>query len=537
VAAVYVVFGTESGNAQGLAGRAGEALEKAGVPNRVVDMLDFEPESLASVELLMVITSTYGNGDPPSNAEALHAYLMKKAPPLPNLSFCVFGLGDTTYDRFAQCGKDFDAKLGGLGGKRLLERADTDVDYEDNFEAWLAKAVPVVAAAAASSSKADVRPEVDGSAAVPPPKPSARGQEAPGTRRNPVRARVLANTNLNLAGSTKATHHLSLDVSALPSGYVVGDSIGIWPQNDPELVSAILTLTKLEPSATVTLADKEISLGEALVKKLEIQAPDARLVERAHPNVSSEERQRLLHGEHVIDLLRKDTKPWTPSELVRHLRPMAPRLYSIASSPKAHPGEVHLLVDILRYEIGGEARLGVTSRQVVDRAAVGSELDIYLHPTSSFRLCEPERPIIMIGPGTGVAPFRAFLQERRAQKATGKSWLFFGVRQRATDFLYEADWQGFQKENVLTRIDVAFSRDQAEKIYVQHLMQEHEAELYEWIQNGAAIYVCGEAHQMAPDVEAMLLGILGRQGKLDFAAARQALDKLADQKRYQKDVY
>jgi sulfite reductase (NADPH) flavoprotein alpha-component len=215
---------------------------------------------------------------------------------------------------------------------------------------------------------------------------------------------------------------------------------------------------------------------------------------------------------------------------------MAPRLYSIASSPKAQPSEVHLLVDILRYEIGGEARLGVTSRQVIDRAAVGSDLDIYLHPTASFRLCEPERPLIMIGPGTGVAPFRAFLQERRAQKASGKSWLFFGVRNRATDFLYESDWRDFETD-VLTRIDVAFSRDQADKIYVQHLMQTHEAELYDWIQNDAAIYVCGDAHQMAPDVEAMLLGILARQGKLDVAGARQALDKLADQKRYQKDVY
>ncbi len=525
---VHVLFGTESGNAQGLAGRAGEALEKAGVANRVVDMLDFEPESLASIEVLMVITSTYGNGDPPSNAEALHAFLMKKAPALPSLSFCVFGLGDTTYDRFAQCGKDFDAKLGGLGAKRLLERADTDVDYEDNFEAWLEKAVPLVAEAAASGSKPDT--------AVPPPTPSARGQEAPGTRRNPVRARVLANTNLNLAGSSKATHHLSLDVSALPTGYVVGDSIGIWPENDPALVSAILAATKLEPEASVTLAEKQISLGEALAKKLEIQAPDARLVERAHPSVSSEERQRLLHGEHVIDLLRRDEKPWTPSDLVRHLRPMAPRLYSIASSLKAHPGEVHLLVDILRYQIGGDARLGVTSRQVIERAEVGRELDIYLHPTASFRLCEPERPLIMIGPGTGVAPFRAFLQERRVQKASGKAWLFFGVRNRATDFLYESDWRDFEKD-VLTRLDVAFSRDQPEKIYVQHLMEQREAELYEWIQNGAAIYVCGDAHQMAPDVEAALLGILGRQGRIDIGGAREALAKLADQKRYQKDVY
>ncbi|MBL8739482.1 MAG: NADPH-dependent assimilatory sulfite reductase flavoprotein subunit, partial [Myxococcales bacterium] len=364
-----------------------------------------------------------------------------------------------------------------------------------------------------------------------------RGQEAPGTRRNPVRARVLANTNLNLAGSSKATHHLSLDASMLPSGYVVGDSIGVWPENDPALVAELLSLTKLEPTAMVTLADKELSLGEALARKLEIQAPDARMVERAHPDVSSEERQKLLHGAHVIDLLRKDARPWTASELVRHLRPMAPRLYSIASSLKAHPGEVHLLIDILRYRIGSEARSGVTSRQITDRAGVGRELDIYLHPTPSFRLCEPERPLVMIGPGTGVAPFRAFLQERRAQKASGKSWLFFGVRNRATDYLYESDWQSFQKDGVLTRIDVAFSRDQAEKIYVQHLMQRHEAELYEWIQNGAAIYVCGEAHHMAPDVEATLLGILGRQGKLDPTAAREALDRLADQKRYQKDVY
>jgi len=530
VSVVHVVFGTESGNAQGLAGRAGEALEKAAVAHRVIDMLDFDPATLPSIEVLVVITSTYGNGDPPSNAEALHAYLMKQAPALPALSFAVFGLGDTTYDRFAQCGKDFDAKLGGLGAKRLLDRVDSDVDYEEPFEAWLEKAVPFLKAAAEQSPGS-------GAVVVPPPAPSVRAVEPPGTRRNPVRARVLANMNLNRPGSTKATHHLALSSEALPTPYVVGDSIGIWPENDTALCEAILTVTKLDAKTLVMLGERELTLGEALSRKLEIQAPDARLCDRVHPTLSAEERQRVLHERHVIDLLRTDTKPWSVGDLVRLLRPMAPRLYSIASCLREHPGEVHLLVDILRYSIAGDDRLGVTSRQVVDRAAVGSELDIYLHQTQSFRLCEPERPIIMIGPGTGVAPFRAFLQERRAARASGKAWLFFGVRNRATDFLYEDDWAAFQKDGALTHLSVAFSRDQAQKIYVQQLMIERERELHEWIKDGAAIYVCGDAHHMAPDVEAALLGMLGRQGGLDVAEQRVALAKLADEKRYQRDVY
>lgn len=521
---VYIVFGTESGNAQGLAERTGEALRKEGLSCSVIDMLDLKHDAIAEMRLLLVITSTYGNGDPPSNAEAFHAYLMKKAPPLPHVAFSVCGLGDTTYDRFAQCGKDFDQRLGELGAERIHPRKDCDVDYEGPFEAWLSGVTPALLARA----RADTGTSAAASAIVA----TEAHVDAPGTRRNPIRAKVLANEPIN-PGSSKETRHLALGFDASALRYEVGDSIGIWPVNDPALVEEILRTTGLDGTTIASVGETSAPLAELLATKLEIQEPDVRLVDRALGTTTAEARQAATRSHHVVDLVaidrEKHTVPWTADALVHHLRPLAPRLYSIASSPRVHPGEVWLLVDVLRYELRTRARAGVTSGLVAERSPVGAELSVFLHPSPSFRLAPRDRDIVMIGPGTGVAPFRAFLEEREATPGSGRSWLFFGARNRAHDAFYAADFDRFSQSGALTKLDCAYSRDQAHKVYVQDRLRERADELASWVRGGATIYVCGDATRMAPDVHAALRDILSARGL--------SLEAVEAEGRYLRDVY
>ncbi|MFO0547998.1 MAG: flavodoxin domain-containing protein [Polyangiaceae bacterium] len=538
---ILVLFGTESGNAQGLAKRAGESLAAAGLTANVVDMAEFDPEELAAQRAVLVITSTYGNGDPPSNAEALHAWLMKKAPRLESLAFSVCALGDTTYERFAQCGKDFDRRLGELGAKRLVDRQDCDVDYDAPFDAWLEKVVPALAAAAKSDA-----PTSAPARAIPPAPPSAPRNEPPGTRRHPVPATVLANASLfsyatDLGLAARDTRHVVIDTSSLPHGYEAGDSIGIWPANDPALVREILDSTKLSGDARVRVAGTERSLFDALSRHLEIQLVDIRLVERALGPVPSEARHAAVHAHHVVDLVARAQGEWTPESLVDHLRPLAPRLYSVASSPRVHPHDAWLAASIVRYELHGRARSGVASRFLAADAKPGTSLSIYLQPAPHFRLAAKDRDLVMIGPGTGVAPFRAFLEERELDRkngdATGRAWLFFGARHRASEFLYRGELEGWLASGVLNRLDLAFSRDQAERLHVQHRMREAAAELYAWIRNGAVVYVCGDAKHMAPEVHATLVEILSEQGAMSEDAARAELEAMTADKRYQRDVY
>jgi sulfite reductase (NADPH) flavoprotein alpha-component len=540
---VHILFGTESGNAQSLAKRAGDALKSRGIAATIVDMADFKASTLPELACALVITSTYGNGDPPSNAEALHAFVMKKCPPLPGLSFSVCALGDTTYDRFAQCGKDFDARLGDLGATRLVPRVDCDVDYDPPFERWLADVLVALAPRAGSTAAPESTPKtvaaVTPVAAQPiaeqPASPAPIAHDAPGTRRNPVRARVLANTRLGGSGSgplAKEIRHVVLDATALPSGYEPGDSIGIHPENDPTLVDAILAAARLSGGERVEVGGASRPLRDALARHLEIQSPDARLVDRLCGTTDAYARKAALETSHVIDLLRSSTSTLSADDLADLLRPLAPRLYSIASSPRVHPGEVHLCVDVLRYELAGIPRTGVASSHLAGRAEPGAEVSIHLHPTPSFRLAPRDRDIVMIGPGTGVAPFRAFLEERAREPGTGRSWLFFGARHRATDFLYQAELERWAASGVLTRLDLAFSRDQADKVYVQHKLLAARGELAAWIEGGATIYVCGDAHAMAPDVHRALAFMLsdGRDGNAVLA-------ELERQGRYVRDVY
>ncbi len=528
---IFVLFGSESNNAADLADRTGIALKKAGLEAEIVDMSSFDVSQFDSLETVLVVTSTYGNGNPPSNAEALYGVLMQRTAPLPNLRFAVCGLGDTTYDRFAQCGKDFDQKLGDLGATRIVPRQDCDVDYEEPWQAWLDAVLSALEGLkSAPSSISNV--------AVPAPPPShARVAALPGTRKNPLHARVLRARPLCAPDSPKETLHVEV---ALDSGlsYACGDSLGLFCENDPALVADVVAAMRATGDESVTLRGAvhegahgggTMTVREALTRHLDLHHVDARLFTACGLPKSPDV--------HVIDLALMKTESPDLQTFVECLRPLAPRPYSIASSPRAHPGEAHLTVDVVRYEMRKRKRAGVASSMLADRAPPSTELEVYVLPAPHFRLpANGDVPIVMIGPGTGVAPYRAFLEEREHSGAKGKTWLFFGTR-HARDRFYQDEFEAMQSRGALTRMDVAYSRDQPERIYVQHKMHEHAAELYAWIEEGANLYVCGDAQRMSPDVQAELIDVIARGANVDREKALGELRAMEAAGRYCKDVY
>ena len=537
---VDVFFGTESGNAQALAERAGKSLVERGFVARVADMQDVSTESLTELRWLLVITSTYGNGDPPSNAEILHSHLMKKAGPLPNLHFSVCALGDTTYDRFAQCGKDFDLRFEQLGAQRISPRVDCDADYEVAFEGWFSAVLEQLEQQLPRDGQGVVEALPLSKAAAPGEQKVASRLDPIGTRRNPARARVLDVRPLTKAGSTHEALHVVLSSNALP-GFNAGDSIGVFPENDSGLVQRVLDASGTAGSSIVQCGDDELSLYEALRTRLEIQHLDVRLVDlvrklKDEAGLTVEERHDFLESHHVIDVLeRLGGARLTPEQLVSGLRGLQPRMYSVASSPKVWPNEVHLLVGLVRYELLGTARSGVASRWFSELLSKGAEVSVFLQRAPGFRVAPRSEDMIMIGPGTGLAPYRGFLQERALDPGRGRSWLFFGARHRATDFYYEEELTHMLESKALTKLDTAFSRDQSEKVYVQHRLEENKAEVLEWIRDGAFVFVCGDAKHMAPDVHLSLTKILSSdQSEED---AKEELARMEREGRYLRDVY
>ena len=530
---VTVFYGTESGNAQGLAERAGDTLRERGFEVCVVDMQNVDPASLEGISCLLVITSTYGNGDPPSNAEVLHAFLMKKSGPLPNLSFSVCALGDTTYDRFAQCGKDFDRRFEELGGKRFAPRVDCDADYEVAFDGWFARVCRELESMKGSATAA--APVVAPFSVVAPPSTVAAPR---GTKRNPAVCKVIDNRPMSGPGASRAVHHLVLETKDFPDGFTPGDSIGVFPKNDAGLVDALLQALRLDGEVPIDNG----TLRESLVHAHELQELDIRFIDLIHSRnrteaLPVEARSALTHSHHVIDVAREleATARVSPEELLRCLRPLQPRLYSVASSPAAHAGEVHLMVGVVEYTLHAEARWGVASKWVAATLKAGDEVRAFVQRAPSFRVAPRSEDMIMVGPGTGVAPYRGFLEERAASKGRGRSWLFFGARNLASDFYYQPDWEAFQKAGVLDRVSVAFSRDQAHKIYVQDRMLEDKAELLDWLRDGAYFYVCGEAKLMARDVHAALVAVLEQDQSHEEAISELA--SMEREGRYLKDVY
>ena len=535
-----VLYGTESGNSESLADLTVKAAKGKDFKAKAVNMADITVAKLKDIQNLLVIVSTWGEGDPPETASDFYeAFMSDKAPKLPNTRFSVLGLGDTSYEEFCKMGKDFDARLETLGAQRIYDRVDCDVDYDDDFAKWHNGALAVL--------EAETKPATSTTAAAP----VAAAATVKYSRKNPYPSELTERVMLNGEGSAKETIHLEFKLEDSGLEYQTGDALAVVPHNAEDVVNSIIEKTKLDPEAPVLIKEKEVSLREALTRQLDVTAislpvlkryneivKDAKLTAMLDP-AKKADLQAYLHGREIIDVLNDfPAKEITASALVGIMRKLPPRLYSIASSPKAHPGEVHLTVGVVRYDAHGRQRKGVCSTYLSDRISEGDKADVFVTANKHFKIpADNDAPMIMVGPGTGIAPFRAFVEERKAIGAKGKNWLFFGDQHYLTDFLYQTEWQEYLADGVLTKLDLAFSRDQKEKVYVQDRMRENSAELYAWLEKGASFYVCGDASRMATDVDLALHEIIEKEGEKTTEDAAAYVKKLKTDKRYLRDVY
>lgn len=538
---VTVLYGSQTGNSEGLAKKTAQHLEEKGFQVTLSSMSDFKPNNLKKINNLLVIVSTHGEGDPPDNALSFHEYVHgRRAPKLDHLSFSVLSLGDSSYEFFCQTGKEFDERFKELGGTRLFDRVDCDLDYDEPFSEWLQ-------GVASSLSEGEA-------VSLPQESAGANNQAVSEySRTNPFYAEVLENINLNGRGSNKETRHLELSLEGSGLVYEPGDSLGIYPTNDPALVDELIQTCgwNAEEAVTVHKNGDTLPLKEALTSHFEITVLTKPLLQKIAALTKSESLHALLEegneeklkeyitGRDLVDAAR-DFGPFegTAAEFTSILRKIPARLYSIASSLKANDEEVHLTIGAVRYDAHGRERQGVCSILCAERLQPGDTLPVYIQHNQNFKLPQdPDAPIIMVGPGTGIAPFRSFMQEREELGANGKSWLFFGDQHFVTDFLYQTEWQKWLKDGVLTKMDVAFSRDTEEKVYVQHQMKKQSKELFEWLEQGAYVYICGDEKHMAHDVHNTLLSIIQEEGAMSKEKAESYLANLQQQKRYQRDVY
>ncbi len=514
-APLTILFASESGNAEALADVARKAAGKSGFAARVLDMADASPAQVAAAQNLLVIASTWGEGDPPQRAIDFHAALMADdAPRFDGVRYAVLALGDRAYAKFCETGRIFDERLAALGATRVAERIECDLDYEAPADAWIGGTL--------TQLRADLGESDAGSAVIHVDFARASAETSAYSRTRPFEAEITERIKLSSSRSTSDTWHVELSLVGSGMAYEPGNSLGFLPDNDPALVDAVLAASGLSGDAALHASLSERFDITTLTRK---QLEDyARLVGDA--SLAADD--SLVEGRQVIDLLESAPHRLTAEQLLSLLRPLPARYYSVASSLKAVPDEAHLLVATVRYETHGRKRSGVASVDLADRRNTGDRMKVFVKPNQHFRLpSDPQRPIIMIGPGTGVAPFRAFMQERDAVGARGRNWLVFGHRNYTHDFLYQLEWQDLLKRGVLSRLDVAFSRDQAEKRYVQHALWDSRRDLHAWVQDGAVIYVCGDANAMAKDVHATLQRIVGDQ----------SLDTLRRDGRYLRDVY
>ena len=534
---VTVLFGSQTGTAEGLAKKLVKTLKKGNFEPNIQDMGTYDRSLLSKEKNLLVITSTYGDGEPPDSALELHTWLMgDSAPRLEGVNFSVLSLGDSSYPDFCQCGTDFDLRLEALGANRIYPRVDVDVDVDQPYAEWSTGVIAVLAPTAVFSTSNKVAAD--------------EIEETGYSKKNPFPSSVLHNYNLNGPGS-KQTHHIEISLQGAELDYEVGDALGVYPENPAGVVDEIIAALPFKAGDVPTSTGEEVSLREALIHHYDIGTINKALIEKWQKRSGSpylrslveaddkKEWENFCWGRDLIDLVIDYPADFSDGEdFVSVLKKLQPRLYSIASSPKAHPGEVHLCVGIVRYDSHGRNRGGICSTYLSDRLNANSKPGVFVHHNSAFRLpSDGNVPIIMVGPGTGIAPFRAFLEERKATGAKGKNWLFFGNPHEKTDFLYRDELVAFQKDGTLSRMDLAWSRDQKDKIYVQNLMLKQGAELWKWLQDGAAFYVCGDASRMAKDVDAALLGIAKEHGKLTEEAAAAYITQLKKDKRYLRDVY
>jgi sulfite reductase (NADPH) flavoprotein alpha-component len=529
-----ILYATESGNAEGLGADLKKAAAKQGFAARLLDMAEVTPGDLADQSNLLVVASTWGEGDPPERAAEFYAALMAAdAPRFEGVRFAVLALGDSSYVNFCEVGRRIDARLEALGGERIAPRVDCDLDYEAPAAAWSGTALEELA----KRAEPDAGPPLQGGDIIHVDFAAAPAASLY-SKANPFPAEITESINLNGSRSTKQTIHLELSLEGSGLTFEPGDSLGIMPENDPAMVETVLRAARLEGDGglrTQLASEFDITvLSRQVVEAYAALNPEPRLREL----LASDAWRAYIEGRQILDLLEDFPAELTPAQLTSLLRKLPARLYSVASALESNPGEAHLLVGVVRYESHGRARSGVASSFVANRLRVGQKLEVYVKPNKNFRLPDdPDRPIVMIGPGTGVAPFRAFLQQRQATGAGGRNWLFFGDRNFTHDFLYQLEWQEWLKDGVLTRLDVAFSRDQPEKIYVQQRMWERRAELFAWLEDGAHLYVCGDEKAMGKDVHTTLAALVADQSGRSATDAEAYLTDLKKQRRYQRDVY
>jgi sulfite reductase (NADPH) flavoprotein alpha-component len=552
-----ILFGSQTGNAENLSKRIAKEAGKRGFAPTVQDLGKYAAAQLVSEQALIVVTSTYGDGEPPDNAKAFWEFLSSDAAPkLAQTKFSLLALGDTNYPKFCAFGKGVDERLEKLGATRIHPRTDCDVEYEEPFAKWLDGALGALSAKAAGGEKKllVISNQSEAAPATPAPTQSLITNHSVATysKSHPFPAPLLENVRLNGDGSAKDTRHFAFSLEGSGLSYEAGDALGVRATNCAELAEELVRALGRSGEEPVPDRDgKETPLREALIHHYEItripspllkavaeRSGDAELQKLTAPGANGE-LTKFLWGREIIDLLHgHPAAKFAPTEFVALLKKLQPRLYSISSSPKAHPGQVHLCVGVVRYDSLGRSRKGVCSTFLAERVPTGGAVPVFVHHNKNFRPpANPDAPMIMVGPGTGIAPFRAFLEERRAAGAKGKNWLFFGDQRAATDFLFREEIETMQREGTLHRLDLAFSRDQAEKVYVQSRMTEHAKELYAWLEEGGGFYVCGDASRMAKDVDAALHQVIQTAGGKSAEEATAYVAALKKDKRYQRDVY
>jgi len=536
-----ILYGSRTGNGEGLAKKALRLAEASGLKAVLKNMETFKIRDLQAEKNVLVIVSTHGDGVPPFSAQELHEYIYgKRAPKLATTNFAVLALGDSSYFQFCKTGKDFDEQLEKLGANRVAPILTCDLDFEEPAEAWINSTLTVFAEKLGSSANA-VGIQSDASVGV--------GSEVVKySKKNPFKAPIFERISLHGQSDERQTIHLELATDDAGLSYEPGDSAAIIPLNTKKIIDEVLQATGLDAQEEVTVNGINKTLYSALRRDLELSKITTDVVKRfleLAPNAELQKQiedpakfKEYLYGRDIVDLFHENPTKITAADFIKLLRPIQPRSYSISSSPAACPGELHLTVSVVNYEKSGRSKRGACSNYLSEIALEEEHVPIFIESNPNFRLPQNEEtPIVMIGAGTGIAPYRAFIQHRELSEKRGKSWLFFGNRNFETEFLYQAEWHNFLKSGALSKMNVAFSRDGEKKEYVQHRLIENSAELFKWLEEGAHFYICGDMNNMAGDVQKALLKIIEKEGSLNREKAEEYITKLQREKRLQLDVY
>lgn len=540
--ALTILYGSRTGNGERLAKKAKILAEAQGLNVVLKNMETYRTRDLQAEKNLLVVVSTHGEGVPPFSAQELHGFIYgKRAPKLEGVNFAVLALGDSSYFQFCKTGRDFDQQLEKLGAKRLVPVLTCDLDFEQPADEWIKSTLISFGAKLSNGSQ--------GSASTNLSNPTPINSESPKyTKKNPYKAPVFEKITLHGKPSERQTLHLELATEDQGLTYEPGDSAGVIPLNPPELINEVLKVTGLNGEEVLEVNGVQTTLYDSLRRNFELSkittdvvnrylafAPNAKLKKLVDNSAKFKE---YLYGRDIVDLFQDFPAKVTTAELSKLLRPIQPRSYSISSSPLACPGELHLTVSVVNYEQSGRAKRGACSSYLSEVAVEDEHIPIFIESNPNFRLPKNEEtPIVMIGAGTGIAPYRAFVQHRELSEKRGKSWLFFGNRNFETEFLYQAEWQNFLKSGALTKMSVAFSRDGSKKEYVQDRLIENSRELFRWLQEGAHFYICGDMNKMAGDVQKALVKIIEKEGDLNNESAQEYVTNMQKEKRLQLDVY